>query len=102
MAIVQLSVLKAQLNVTSSDDDGLLEIKLDAAQDHIERLLGFKIDTRFPDETPPALKEAVLQLASHWYEQREAAVFGISGQEVPFGVWQIITEFRDWGFVSSE
>ncbi|CUX20061.1 conserved hypothetical protein [Agrobacterium deltaense Zutra 3/1] len=103
--IVDVAILKQQLNATGipgTDDDALIERKIDAAQNHIERLLGFKIEETYggtdQDEIPPALVEAVCQLAAHWYENREATLVGVSAQELPFGVWQIVNEFREYSF----
>jgi hypothetical protein len=103
--IVDVAILKQQLNATGipgTDDDALIERKIGAAQNHIERLLGFKIEETYggtdQDEIPPALVEAVCQLAAHWYENREAALIGVNGQELPFGVWQIVNEYREYSF----
>lgn len=103
--IVDVAILKQQLNATGipgTDDDALIERKIDAAQNHIERLLGFKIEETYggadQEEIPPALVEAVCQLAAHWYENREATLVGVSAQELPFGVWQIVNEFREYSF----
>lgn len=103
MAIVTLNQLKEQLAFTDdigAVDDALLTRKLDAAQNQVERLLGFKIEETFggvdQDPVPPALVEAVSQLAAWWYEQREAA--GDGAREVPFGVREIITEYREFTF----
>lgn len=103
--IVDVAILKQQLNATGipgTDDDALIERKIEAAQNHIERLLGFKIEETYggtdQDEIPPALVEAVCQLAAHWYENREATLVGVSAQELPFGVWQIVNEFREYSF----
>lgn len=103
--IVDVELLKQQLNATGipgTDDDALIERKIDAAQNHIERLLGFKIEETYggtdQDEIPPALVEAVCQLAAHWYENREATLVGVSAQELPFGVWQIVNEYREYSF----
>ena len=100
MSIVILDELKAQLNVTSSDDDALLTQKIASAQGQIERQLGFSIETEYPDETPPALREAVLQLAAWWYEQRETALAGMSANEIPYGVASIVQDYRNWSFGS--
>lgn len=100
--IVSLQELKGQLSLTSDqqDDDPLIAGKIDAAQDHVERLLGYRIRVRYDDETlrpvPPALKEAVLQLATWWFENREAATD--MSRELPFGVREIVNEYRDWTF----
>lgn len=103
MAILTLTQIKEQLSFTDdigSVDDVMLKRKLDAAQNHVERLLGFKIEEAFggegQDAIPPALIEAVSQLAAWWYEQREAA--GEASREVPFGVREIVTEYREFTF----
>lgn len=98
MAIVLIEELKLQLNITDDEDNDVLEQKIASAQDHIERLLGFKIETKYPDETPPALKEAVLQLASWWYEQRESVLVGLSAKAIPFGIQDIVQEYKEWSF----
>ena len=105
MAIVTLDQVKEQLAFTDDIggvDDALLQRKTDAAQNHVERLLGFAIEECFggeeQDPIPPALVEAVEQLAAWWYEQREAAVVGATAAEVPFGVREIIAEYREWSF----
>ncbi|CUX12192.1 MULTISPECIES: head-tail connector protein [Agrobacterium tumefaciens complex] len=103
--IVDVAILMQQLNATGipgTDDDALIERKIEAAQNHIERLLGFRIEETYggtdQDEIPSALVEAVCQLAAHWYENREATLVGVSAQELPFGVWQIVNEFREYSF----
>lgn len=103
MAIVTLSAVKEQLAFTDdigTTDDALILRKIEAAQNHVERLLGFKIEATFggvdQDPVPPVLIEAVSQLAAWWYEQREAA--GDGAREVPFGVREIVTEYREFTF----
>ncbi len=63
-------------------------------------MLGYAIADRFggTDQPPvPAdLCEAVLQLAAHWYEVREAAGDGM--REIPFGVSDIVMGRKDWSF----
>jgi len=105
MAIVTITQLKAQLNLTDdlgNGDDALLERKIAAAQNHIERLIGFKIEARYggadQDDIPPALVEVVCQLAAHWYENREGTVVGATAQALPFGLSDIVREFREWSF----
>lgn len=103
MAIATLEDLKDQLAFTDDigdADDRLLQQKLDAAQNHVERLLGFRIEAEFggvdQDPVPPVLVEAVLQLAAHWYDNREAGAEAV--RELPFGVREIVTEYREFTF----
>jgi hypothetical protein len=105
LPIVSREQIKEQLNLTGdlgTADDALLDRKIAAAQDHIERLLGFRIGDRYGAEgqepTPPALVEAVCLLAAHWYENREASLIDISAQDLPFGVWPIVNEYREYSF----
>ncbi len=97
--IVDLETVKQQLGVTLDDDDALITRKIRAAQDHIERLLGFRIEEKFEEaEIPASLVECVCQLAAHWYENREATLVGVNGQNLPLGVEDIIREYRCWTF----
>lgn len=103
MAILTLAQVKEQLAFTEdlgAADDDLLDRKIAAAQNHVERLLGFKIEETYggeeQDPVPPALVEAVSQLAAWWYENREAA--GESMGLMPFGVTEIVTEYREFTF----
>ena len=98
MAIITLEGMKANLGLTpdQDEDDVLILGKIEAAQNHIERLLGVRIEERFPADIPPALREAVMQLAAWWFENREAATD--LTRELPFGVRDIVTEYRGWTF----
>ncbi|WP_420344084.1 head-tail connector protein [Paenirhodobacter sp.] len=103
MPIVPPEDMLAQLGLTANaplDDLALVERKVAAAQNYIERLLGYRIESAFggaeQDPVPPALKEAVMQLASWWFENREAAT-DIS-RALPFGVDDIVNEYREWSF----
>lgn len=101
--IVSTSELLTQAGLTrDAPDEDLwaLQAKGDAAQNHIERLLGYKITDEFggedQDAIPEALKEAVLQLACWWFEHREAV--SDRDRRLPFGVDEIVAEYRDWTF----
>jgi len=105
MAIVTVSQLKEQINFSDdlgAADDALIDRKIAAAQDHVERLLGFKIEDVYGGQTqetiPPSLIEAVCQLAAHWYENREASLIGVGAQELPMGVADIVRNYRQWSF----
>jgi hypothetical protein len=103
--IVTLDGLKEQLNFTPDqgvDDDAILTRKLKAAQSYIESLLGFKITDVYggddQEPVPDALIEVIYQTAANWYENREAVLVGVNAQELPFGVWPIVNEFRRYVF----
>lgn len=92
--------LKSQCNIVDSTDDVVLTRLLSAATAHIERLLGFKLSdtTELPDGAPADLELAVLQLAADWYENREASLVGVTAQPIPFGIEQIVNEYRKYTF----
>lgn len=105
--IVTLDEVKAQLNQTLAIDDALITRKAAAAQSHLENLLGFKIEDAiasdppregFEDGCPAALIECICLLAAHWYENREAALVGVNAQSLPFGIDDIVNEFRNWSW----
>lgn len=100
MAIVDLSCLKDHLSLLEEIDDPIVERMGWAAQAHIERLLGYKIETRYGGEgqepVPEDLQQAVLMLAAWWYEVRETVSEG--AREVPFGVREIVSEYREFTF----
>lgn len=100
--IVTLDEMKGQLNLTGDEDNDLVSGKIKAAQGHIETLLGFKLGATYggagQDEVPDALKEAVMQLAAHWYENREATIVGVGIQHVPYSIQEIVREYRKWSF----
>ena len=96
MSIVQLADMKAQLNVTFADDDTLIQAKIDAAEGYIAN---FYNGTWPPaDSAPNALLEAIKLLAAHLYENREASLVGVTSQDLPFGLFDLITPYRAWAF----
>jgi uncharacterized phage protein (predicted DNA packaging) len=97
--IVDLETAKQHMNITGTADDELITQKVEAAESHINRMLGFEMATGFdPGGVPQDLKQAVLQLAAHWYENREATVIGVSAQSLPFSLQDIVREYRNWSF----
>jgi hypothetical protein len=91
--------LRAHLNGVPEGDVVLTRL-ISASEGHLARLLGFATDDaiRFPDGTPADLEQAVLMLAGHWYENREATLVGVTAQELPLGVAEIVREHREWTF----
>ncbi|MEF2071904.1 head-tail connector protein [Consotaella aegiceratis] len=93
------TALRDHLNGVPDDDDALTRL-LDAATAHVEAQLGFAIDdaTEFPDGTPADVEQAVLMVAAHWYENREASLVGVSAMEVPIGAADIIANHRSYTY----
>lgn len=97
---IDLDALKQHCNVIGNGDDAVLTRCLSGAKTHLERLLGFALDDadEFPDGTPADVEMAVLQLAAHWYENREASLIGVSAQILPLGVTEIVAEYRNYSY----
>lgn len=100
MAIVTLADMKAELGVTDDVDDTLISAKIDAAQAHLEALLGYVISEEYPAPlvVPADLVAAVKMLTAGFYENRESTLVGVSGMETPHGVWEIVTNRRRYTF----
>jgi len=100
MSVVDIEAAKAHLNVTDDADDTLIQAKIDAAEAHVEKILGFTLATGFSGSTavPNDVREAILQLVGHFYENREASLVGISAEEISFGVWNLLSPYREYVF----
>jgi uncharacterized phiE125 gp8 family phage protein len=46
------------------------------------------------DAVPPAIRQAAILLIGHWYENREAAVLGVSAATVPLAVEALLAPWR--------
>lgn len=92
MSIVTLSLLKSQLNIDHDTDDALLQHKIAAAEDWTAGYLGKPLADFNP--VPAGIVEAVLQLASHLYENREAVLIGVSAYDLPYGVTDFLRPYR--------
>lgn len=104
MSLTTLPELKAHLSWLDdlgTVDDALMQGLLDAAEGHIGNLCGFELAATYgtagKPPFPAALRQAVLMLAAAWYENRETLAEGARG-EIPFGVSEIVREFRGWTF----
>lgn len=100
--IADIDDLKQHLNIDHDFDTQELTLLLEGAQDHIESLLGFKIEDRFggtgQKPVPFALAVAVCQLAAHWYQNRETVAVGSAPYDLPLTVNDIIREHREWSW----
>lgn len=96
-----LQDLKDHCGVTTDIDDNLHARMLAAALAYTSRQLGFVLPVMNDDEedvTPKDLEQAVLMLAAHWNENREASIVGVTAMSVPFGYTEIIGEHRNYTF----
>lgn len=100
MTIVTVEDAKAHMNVTTDADDDLIAGKIAAAEAWIGKFIGSALDDAetFPDGAPEPLKEAVRQLVSHLYENREATLVGISMTDVSPGLFDLIAPYREYVF----
>jgi len=91
MAFLTLAEAKAHLNVTTDVDDELIVAKLAAASDWVAVYTG-----EFNGYEPPRVREAVLMLTAHLYNNRETVLVGITAQELPFGLLDMLSDYRAW------
>jgi len=102
--VTALAALKAHLNILDDADDELLTAKADAAIAFTSHQIG-KLD---PDtgeaialtwDTAPAdVREAILMLGAHLYENREAVAVGVGVNMVPLGYHDLLLAHRRWVF----
>ncbi|OAF13928.1 head-tail connector protein [Bradyrhizobium neotropicale] len=95
MAAVTLADLKAHLNLTTDQDDQLLTGKLEAARAWVG---AYTASDPSLDTTPAAINEAILQLAAHLYENREASLVGVTASALPFGFLDLLAPYRAFSF----
>lgn len=68
MTLATLSEVKSHLRVTHSDEDALIAVYIDAAEDYIGQYLN---NSNFPNA--PSIKAALLLTVGDLYENREGA-----------------------------
>lgn len=96
MSIVNLPLAKAHMNIVGNEDDEIIQLYIDAAEQWISNYIGKTLDEI--DPFPGDLKLAILKQAAFYYEQREAVAFGVSMQIAPFGVTSICNSYRERWF----
>lgn len=96
MSIVSVEDAKAHLNISDSADDALIGRYINTAESFIDRWLAKPMAEMSP--VPPDLTQAVLMLTGHFYENREATFVGVTAETTPFGVWDIISQHREYVF----
>ena len=93
MATVDIALLKSHF----SDDDQYLAHLLEAAEQYVTEATNRSSDELLAmgggEHLPATLQQAVLLIAGHWYNQREA-VSGVQMAEVPYTLQALIKPYR--------
>ena len=97
-----LEKVKENLILTHNEDDGLLECFLAAATAYAESFQHIPSGTYTEKGMPPTTEQAVIMLASHFYESRDGSTGGFFADSVQAGqqVWNTVNMLlrldRDW------
>lgn len=103
MSIVTLSFFKTHLGTDdlldadalgglASGTDELLQHYLEAAEAWASGYLGFPVTDLNP--VPADVKQAVMQMAAHLYQNREAALIGVNIYNLPYGIEGFLRKYR--------
>lgn len=101
MATTKLELLKKHVRADdfSSDDEYLTQL-LNAAEEYVvmatNRTTGELLEMGGGEALPVSLQQAVLLIAGHWYNQREA-VSGVQMAEVPYTLQALVKPYRKLG-----
>lgn len=97
MALVSLELLKKHVRADDFvDDDTYLSRLLSAAEEYVctaTNRTEAELLENGGGELPATLQQAVLLIAGHWYNQREA-VSGVQMAEVPYTLQALIKPYR--------
>ena len=108
--MIDLPDAKRHLNVTTTDDDALIQDKLDASIAFVALYTGttypLQTDAEVDDDgnplttdpTPAPVKEACRQLVAHLYANREASLVGVTAQALPLGFFDLLAGYRAFAF----
>lgn len=97
-----LEKVKANLILEHSEDDALLKIYIDAAVSYAESYQHIPEGTYSSGGMPPTTQQAVIMLASHFYESRDGSTGGFfadnvqAGEQVFKTVNLLLRLDRDW------
>ncbi|MDT8900270.1 head-tail connector protein [Anaeroselena agilis] len=80
---ITLTEVKEYLRIDSEEEDTLLAGLILAAKEHCEAYL----QAALPSEVPTPVKQALLILTGHFYEQR-------AGEDIPKVVYVLLSPYR--------
>lgn len=81
---VSISELKEYLRIDGEEEDALLAGFIAAAKEHCENYLKVSL----PEIFPGPVRQALLILAGHFYEQR-------SGEDIPKAIYALLAPYRE-------
>lgn len=101
MATTKLELLKKHVRADDfSGDDEYLAQLLNAAEEYVvmatNRTTKELLEMGGGEALPVSLQQAVLLIAGHWYNQREA-VSGVQMAEVPYTLQALVKPYRKLG-----
>ncbi|MBD5370364.1 MAG: phage gp6-like head-tail connector protein [Bacteroides sp.] len=93
MPVVDLDLFKKHVRADDfADDDSYLASILEAAEESVVKAVN-RPELSGACDWPPMLRQAVMLLAGHWYNQREG-VAAVQMHEVPYTVQALIKPWR--------
>jgi len=99
-----LDKVRANLILTHNADDALLRSFITAAVSYAEKFQHLDEGTYADKPMPPTTEQAVIVLASHFYESRDGSTAGYFGDNIQAGqqVWDTVNNLlrldRQWKF----
>lgn len=87
-----LAKVKANLILTHDEDDALLQSFITAAVNYAESFQHLPAGTYGENPIPPTTEQAIIMLASHFYESRDGSTAGFFGDSAQAGqqVWNTV------------
>lgn len=97
-----LEKVKANLVISHNEDDALIQTYITSATSYAEGFQHLNSGYYSENEMPPSTEQAIIMLASHFYESRDGSTGGFFGDNVQAGeqVWTTINMLlrlnKDW------
>ena len=95
MEIITLDVFKQHARIDHYDEDGAIQLKVDAVNSYVSAFLPEPVDP--PVAIADEVKQAALQICSEWWENRENTFPGQIA-EIPLDAMEILINHREWSF----
>lgn len=97
-----LEKVKANLIISHNEDDALIQTYITSATSYAEGFQHLNSGYYSENEMPPSTEQAIIMLASHFYESRDGSTGGFFGDNVQAGeqVWTTVNMLlrlnKDW------